>query len=504
MRMLVPYLSYRRHPRITMLMLPCPVLSTIATSSFSLADLRSQVATIVVGMILLLAGLSGVALFFFRSKSRDLTLIYFGLFSILYALRLLFRMPVVRSLSGLSDSLRGHIDLWITVVLIIPFLLFLRQVLGPRVKILVRVLLIAQIIFAVLAITADAFGVAAKLRISVNNYLVLAMVGGLMANFLVLRFRGLGEPWTRELRVLTAGLLVFGAFVLHGNLQSLGLLRGPDVEALGFLFFVGCLGYVAAHRSFANEHRLLAINKELEIARQIQSSILPREVPSIAGLEIAARYLPMSAVAGDFYDFLTFEGNRLGVLIADVTGHGVPAALIASMLKVAFASQSAHADDPARVLAGLNQALCGKFEAHFVTAAYLYVDLEAKIVRYAGAGHPPLLFCNRRNGDGRPIEQNGFFLAMFPGAEYSSIEMQMQPGGRYMLYTDGLPESKSASGEEFGIARCSQFLASHTQLPAAELADNLLREITSWAARPSESTQEDDMTLVILDMTGPA
>jgi sigma-B regulation protein RsbU (phosphoserine phosphatase) len=209
-------------------------------------------------------------------------------------------------------------------------------------------------------------------------------------------------------------------------------------------------------------------------------------------------------VAGDFYDFLVIERGRLGVLVADVTGHGVPAALIASMLKVAFASQSAHADDPARVLTGLNQALCGKFEEHFVTAAYLYVDLEAKMIRYAGAGHPPLLYSNRAHGDGRSIEKNGFFLGMFPEAEYSSVEMQLQTGDRCVLYTDGLPESKSASGEEFGIARCCQFLGSHTQLPAAALADELLREITGWSARPSGSVQEDDMTLVVLDFTGSA
>src|ERR1019366_2927396 len=251
---------------------------------------------------------------------------------------------------------------------------------------------------------------------------VLAMVVGLMANFLVLRFRGLGQPWTLELRILTTGLLVSGAFVLQGNLASLGLLPGPDVEALGFLFFVGCLSYVAAHRTFANEHRLLAIDKEMEIARQIQSSILPREVPSIAGLEIAARYLPMSAVAGDFYDFFALEKNQLGVLVSDVTGHGVPAAIIASMLKVAFAGQKAHAQHPELVLAGMNEALCGKFEDHFVTAAYLYADLDAKIVRYAGAGHPPLLRSSRLNGEANSVEQNGVVLGMFPEVVYTSIE----------------------------------------------------------------------------------
>ena len=129
-----------------MLMVLCPLLSALAIPSFSLADLRSEMATIVVGLILLVAGVGVLALFFFRSKSRDLTLVYFSLFSILYAIRLLLDMPVVRSLSGVSDSVRQHIDLWITVILLIPFLLFLRQVLGPQIKTLVRVFLIAQTI----------------------------------------------------------------------------------------------------------------------------------------------------------------------------------------------------------------------------------------------------------------------------------------------------------------------------------------------------------------------
>lgn len=482
-----------------MLMLLCSLLSAFATPSFSLADLRSQMTTIVVGLILLVAGIGAVALFSLGSKSRDLTLIYFSLFSILYAIRLLLHMTVVCSLCGVSGSLRQHIDLWITVILLIPFLLFLLHILGPQIKTLVKVFLFGQAIFAAVAITRDALGAGAKFTYSLNNYLVLAIVGGLMANFLLLQFRGLGQPWTRELRVLTTGLLVFGLFVLHGNLRSLGLLPGPDVEALGFLFFVGCLGYVAAHRTLVNEHRLLTINKELEIARQIQSSILPRALPSIAGLEIAARYLPMSAVAGDFYDFLTLESNQLGILVADVTGHGVPAALIASLLKGAFSGQKAHAQHPELVLMGLNEALCGKFEEHFVTAAYLYADLDAKTIRYAGAGHPPLLFNNRSNGEARSIEQNGYFLGMFPEAAYSSIEMPLQPGDRYMLYTDGLPESKNATGEEFGLARCKQFLESHPRLPVPTLADELLKEIARWAARSSGSSQDDDMTLIIID-----
>jgi serine phosphatase RsbU (regulator of sigma subunit) len=207
----------------------------------------------------------------------------------------------------------------------------------------------------------------------------------------------------------------------------------------------------------------------------------------------------MSAVAGDFYDFLAPKPNQLGILVADVTGHGVPAALIASMLKVAFTSQAPHAQDPAAVLSGLNKALCGKFEEHFVTAAYLYADLDAKTIRYAGAGHPPLLVSNRSNGLAKSIEQNGFFLGMFPEAVYSSIEFPILAGDRYVLYTDGLPESKNATGEEFSLVRCKQFLDAHPNLASGAVADGLLNEIGRWSARSPDQSQEDDMTLLVLD-----
>src|SRR5499427_5011789 len=141
--------------------------------------------------------------------------------------------------------------------------------------------------------------------------------------------------------------------------------------------------------------QLLTIQKELETARLIQQSILPETVPQIVGLDIAARYVPMAAVAGDFYDFIVVDNKHVGILVADVSGHGMPAALIASMLKIALAAQAAHADDPARVLHGLNQALCGKFQHHYVTASYAFVDMKKRTLTYAGAGHPPLLMWGR-------------------------------------------------------------------------------------------------------------
>jgi serine phosphatase RsbU (regulator of sigma subunit) len=271
------------------------------------------------------------------------------------------------------------------------------------------------------------------------------------------------------------------------------------VEFFGFLVFVACLGYVSAYRTFANEERLLAINKELEIARRIQSSTLPHSVPTLAGLEIAARYVPMSAVAGDFYDFLCIDEKRVGILVADVTGHGVPAALIACMLKVAFAGQAAHAHDPARVLTGLNRSLCGKFEAHFVSAAYLFVDLEKSLLHYSAAAHPPLMLASGAAGNVREIEENGLMLGMFPEAVYSSVEIRVGPGDRCLLYTDGILEAKNAAQEEFGKSRCKEFLETQREIPAARFANTLLDSVAGFSGYNSARAQEDDITLLVID-----
>src|SRR5215468_3060661 len=166
-----------------------------------------------------------------------------------------------------------------------------------------------------------------------------------------------------------------------------------------------------AHETVARQ--LSTMNRELEMARQVQLSILPAEIPRLNGLEITARYLPMSSVAGDFYDFLAVDDKHVGILIADVAGHGLPSALIASMLQSALAGQFSHASDPACVLSGLNRALHGKFERHFVTAAYAFLDMENRVVNYANAGHPPMLLWQAKSGEVRECNEHGLMLGPF-------------------------------------------------------------------------------------------
>ena len=248
--------------------------------------------------------------------------------------------------------------------------------------------------------------------------------------------------------------------------------------------------------------QLLDINNELEMAREIQLSILPHQIPKIRGLKIAARYFPMSSVAGDFYDFIIVDEKHVGILVADVSGHGLPAALIASMLKVAVAAQSPHAFNPARVLAGLNQSLCGKFKHHFVTAAYVFVDMEKNSISYAGAGHPPLLLWRKSTESASEVLENGLLLGLFPEATYSDVEVQVEPGDKAILYTDGVSETRSPSKQEFGADLLKEFLESNHHLKADMFAGLLLEELWGWSEHPKGRGQEDDLTLLAIDFQG--
>jgi serine phosphatase RsbU (regulator of sigma subunit) len=245
--------------------------------------------------------------------------------------------------------------------------------------------------------------------------------------------------------------------------------------------------------------QLLALNNELEMARQIQLSILPHTVPQIPGLEIVARFRPMTAVAGDFYDFVQIDDKHLGMLIADVSGHGLPSALIASMLQVALTAQVAHASEPAKVLSGLNRALCGKFTQNFVTAAYVYVDLEKSLMRYAGAGHPPVMQFRPSTGKTHKVLENGLILGMFYEATYKALERPLEPGERHVLYTDGILEAGSPTAELYGEDRFMHFMDNNHTLNAEQFADAFLEDIAKWSGQPAGQGQQDDITLLLFD-----
>jgi len=210
------------------------------------------------------------------------------------------------------------------------------------------------------------------------------------------------------------------------------------------------------------------------------------------------RYLPAASVAGDVFDFLDPCPRHTGILVADVCGHGVPAALIASMVKVATSAQKKHADDPGRVLAGIHLAIAGELPpGHFVTAVYVYVDLERRILRHASAGHPPALVWRAAEGNISEAGPTGPLLISFAPAEYPVVETPFGPGDRVALYTDGLVEAMRADGEMFGVERLSALLGRSVVDPD-KLLSEVVAAVSDFAGRQGRGF-DDDCTLIALE-----
>jgi sigma-B regulation protein RsbU (phosphoserine phosphatase) len=316
---------------------------------------------------------------------------------------------------------------------------------------------------------------------------IIVVVPGLSRRFLVLPNRA----------VMVVGTFVFAVEALHFSVsRALNYQTWPITGSLGLAALLFSFGYVAVQIALAGERRLQSIENELAIAREIQASILPSDNPKLKNLRVAAAYRPMTAVAGDFYEFIPVDQNRTGFLMADVSGHGVPAALIASMIKVAMQSVLPCAHDPREVLRGLNRVLFAQLRTQLISAAYLWLDTENRIALYSAAGHPPLLHC--REGTLQRIESNGLLLGVLPDSDYPLCDMSILPGDRFLLYTDGVIEPENALGHPFGEHKFEQVVHHNQSRPPSELLDQLLSEIRQW--QPASMDQHDDITLIAIDV----
>jgi len=140
--------------------------------------------------------------------------------------------------------------------------------------------------------------------------------------------------------------------------------------------------------------------------------------------------------------------------------------------------------------------LCGKFKRHFATAAYVFIDMENQSIRYAAAGHPPLLLWRISTGSASELVENGLPLGLLTQATYSAVEVPVEPGDKALLYTDGIPETTSPSEQEFGADLLKGFLESNHDLGADLFADRLLDELAGWSEHPQGQGQQDDLTLL--------
>lgn len=250
----------------------------------------------------------------------------------------------------------------------------------------------------------------------------------------------------------------------------------------------------------STREKLQSIEQEIEIARRIQKSNLPANTNFPGGVDIAARYVPMSTVAGDFYDIQTKNETGVGILIADVSGHGVGAALIGSMLKICFASQAPYIDDPAHVLTEINRILQGKMEDSFITACSLFVDFKNKILRYSIAGHPPPFLLRKSDREIVRLTHAGTILGPLPNVAFENEVLRLGKGDRLVLYTDGLIETKGKTGEFYGDKRLEALIKSSSGEAPEFTADRIVEQVIKWSGRSAGRSLDDDLTLIVADV----
>jgi serine phosphatase RsbU (regulator of sigma subunit)/predicted ester cyclase len=243
------------------------------------------------------------------------------------------------------------------------------------------------------------------------------------------------------------------------------------------------------------------IEQELRVARRIQQASLPEEVPQLEGWQISPLYRPAREVGGDFYDFHPLSEGRLGLVVGDATGKGVPAALVMSTTcgMLQLAAQGLDSSSPGEVLVRVNEALLARIPTNmFVTCFYAILDPNSGTLRYANAGHDPP-HVRRSDDNAEELRARGMPLGLMPGMEYEEEVASLREGESVLFYSDGLVEAHDPEGQMFGFPRLRALVAKHGE--ERSLGEYLLEELYSFVGEGWE--QEDDITLLTLRCSVP-
>ncbi len=471
-----------------------------------------------------LIGLSYVSLWFARRNERSFLL--FGVFCLLAA--------VIVSLAGdrflfayLNDSLGLHVHSIIidrlqllTVAFIAPvFLHFVCELFaGPRARLPLRIVYaVAAVVGVVLVLMPPHIA-----RILLGVYRVWSVLLVLVALWILVRAWRAKSPGARLALPGVAVLVAAGLYDMfafagteHGGLVLFApalfvfvLVQGAMLSrrfAWAFAMFESISHKL--HRSAESFEDIEALHLELDTARSIQQSLIPIAPPEVPGLRIAARYRAMQIVGGDFYDFRTnlpentnAAGGQVGVLLADVSGHGIPAALIVSMVKLAFWYQKQELPHPGTLFDRMNDLLRDNISGEFVTGCYAYLDLDRMTLTTSNAGHPPLMLWKRATGELHEMRPNGRLLGLMPDAKFDVQSAPLELGDRIILYTDGVYEAARAdeTAEQFGLDRLRAFIAANETLSPDRFSDRLMKAVIDWSG--GDDRIGDDIAFVVIDV----
>ncbi len=239
------------------------------------------------------------------------------------------------------------------------------------------------------------------------------------------------------------------------------------------------------------------IKRELEAAKKIQEYIIPSDFSYIEYPKISGVYHPIDDIGGDFFDCIKIDDNRTAFLIADVTGHGIPAALVMTMSKMLFSIYADKFISTAELISEVNKHLRGTLlDTQYVTAFYLVYDKKNNCLTYTNAGHTRALFYQKSKERVIALDTFGLFLGIADNVKYEEKKITVNKGDRLFIYTDGLTELKNPQGEEFGEKRAGQFIMEKQELKEKEFCDLLLQKISSF---DTNNQQNDDLAFLNIE-----
>jgi serine phosphatase RsbU (regulator of sigma subunit) len=254
------------------------------------------------------------------------------------------------------------------------------------------------------------------------------------------------------------------------------------------------LSYFVVQKKKLQDMERTYLQQELRMARDIQQALLPKDLPQLEGWKISCRYQPATEVGGDFYDFLELEDGRLGLVVGDATGHGMPAALVMATARSTLRAVAQASESPGEVLRMANDPLFTDIPPNmFITCFYAILDPSSGRLVYANAGHDlPYL---HRGGDAEELRARGMPLGLMPGMSYEEQEVTLESGDSALFYSDGLVEAHDPKRREmFGFPRLQMLVAKYAEQES--LMNSLLEQLYSFTGEGWE--QEDDITLVTL------
>ncbi|MCX8123133.1 MAG: SpoIIE family protein phosphatase [Spirochaetes bacterium] len=314
---------------------------------------------------------------------------------------------------------------------------------------------------------------------------------------LIILFKETGKNLKTK-RLFYFGLIAGFCCLINDIFFSHQIVKTVNTSHFGILIFVVTQTLIAFEEYINQQQRLIILSNEMDVARKIQRNILPPVSPRLSGASIDVLYLPVNSIGGDFYHFFNIDNKHAGIFIADVTGHGIPASIIASTVNIAFTLQYKYAEHPEKVLTNINNLLIGKTGNQPISALYCYLDTENMVVRFCGAGNPYPIYLNAATGSIEEIKTKGNVIGVFPSMVFDSTQIKIHNGDRIILYTDGLIDITNKFKHYYDIELLINSIHKIKHLKGSEFLNRLIDEALLWAESKENIT--DDITIITIDI----